>query len=401
MSDYQRQLIGITLDQYSSCIEKILESGITRNDFTGELREIWSQVEKAFASGNQVSLVKIGEAMPNCYAELEDCFDKAPPEAMLDAVIEDVKSESMIRKAKEAVMDAQEMLERCTTMNAKEAVADIQKSFLDLRVDVSQSMSLPDAMTNFIERCKDGNLGDVPWPIERIQKRYGNLSEEFIVIHALPSIGKTALVVQWMTYLSRLGIKSALASLESSVDSIAPRFMSHIGQVNSLRMKCGDLNPVSEKRALDAVERAKSYQQFMQIKDGHMTDGQLMAWCRIQKQNGAKIIFIDNLRHIDSVTKYESEVRKFMEISLAVKRIRDQIRIPVCLLHHSSEDGNIGWSRDIRKDVDIEIALERSEVTYGAEDIDDIIFNFKKARDAGCFAIESKFDKQHQTYREI
>ncbi len=400
MSSYQKGLIHFVLRPFDSKLETILEAGITSEDFTGDYKTIWREIEKVFAVEGEVHSLKIHGNLPTLMMAITECEDCAVSDYLLPSIIEDAKHETLHRRLKTSLFEFSEAIKEVNAADVETFLGSIQQKFLNIETQTDKRTILYEAMAEFVEKCRAGNYGTIPWPITRIQNRYGNLSEEFIVIHALPSIGKTALVIQWMVFLARKGIKCALASLESSTASISPRFISHIGQVNSLTMKCAGLSPSTEKKALSAIEEAKSLHKLINIRDGNMNDGQLLAWCRIQKQQGAKIIFIDNLRHIDSVKTFETEIRKFMELSLSVKRIRDQIKIPVVLLHHSNEAGDIGWSKDIRKDVDIEIAIERVNPSVDGQP-DDIRFNFKKARDAGTFMIEAEFDKEYQTYREL
>jgi replicative DNA helicase len=399
MSAYQKGLIHSALNPFNSKLELILENGITSEDFTGDYKVIWKEIEKVFSTSGEVTDLKILGNIPTMAIQLQECMDTAVSEYTLPSVIVDVKHESLLRRLKSALFEFSEEVRDKNSSEVETFLGSIQQRFLNIETNESKKVVLYEAMINFVEKCREGNYGTIPWPVQRIQNRYGNLSEEFIVLHALPSVGKTAFVIQWMVFLARRGIKTALASLESSVSSISPRFISHLGQVNSLTMKCAGMSPSSEKKAQAAIEEATLLEKLMIIRDGNMNDGQLLAWCRIQKQQGAKMIFIDNLRHIDSVKTFETEIRKFMELSLSVKRIRDQIKIPVVLLHHSNESGDIGWSKDIRKDVDIEIAMERVNPPTDGQP-DDIRLNFKKARDAGTFSVEVEFDKEYQTYRE-
>jgi len=399
-SKTQMALIGNTLAPNSSKLDDILESGITRNNFTGKCRDVWIEIETMFCAGIPVDLTKMmGRKISGVDIEfLSSCVDACPSSAFVDHYIESLKRETLLRRAKSLLIDCEDRLSSATSDDAEELIADLQKGWLDLRVDNAAAETLAESMTEFIHQCKEGVAGVVPWFLPGVQQRYGKLTEEFIIIHAQPSVGKTALVIQWMTYLHRIGFKSAFASLESSVRGIAPRFVSHIAQVNSLLMKTGFCSPANMQKAEESVRTAERL-KFC-IKSGHMTDGQLMAWCRIQKQNGAQIIFIDNLRHIDTTAHYDNEIRKFMEISLSVKRIRDQLGIPVVLLHHSNEVGDVGWCKDIKKDADVIVYLERKAENGVGQGVDLVDWVFQKGRDSGTFTIQTRFDKTIQTYFE-
>lgn len=396
-SENQMALIGGVLNEFDPQAEKIFESGVTRNDFTGKCKEVWVIIEGLFSEGKVINFVSVNERVKNIdITFLDECYDKCTSSGFVSNFISDVKSETLLRRGKDLLFDCQELLQGATIDNIEHVTAEIQKRWLEMRSDKTEKMDLPELMDEFLDQCENGVAGIVPWFLPSIQNRYGKLTEEYIIIHALPSIGKTALVIQWMTYLHSKGYKSALASLESSARGLAPRFISHLGRLNSLHLKTGSGSPQSLEKARQTVKTAKKLNY--KIKDGEMFDGQLMAWCRVQKQNGAQIIFIDNLRHIQSTSHYESETRKFMEMSLAVKRIRDRLGIPIVLLHHSNEDGQVGWSKDIVKDADVILYLEKKNDLGNSVDEVDLIF--QKGRDSGTFTIPTRFDKNIQTYEE-
>ncbi len=397
MSEFQKSLIGASIMQHDSQAPAILEAGITRNHFTGEARIAWASIECMIADGKPLNLLTLcEEAKGRIDARfVEKCLDASLSAAFTDYNIEQVKKETLLRQAKDAVEECRKQLSIATLDDAETILTDCQTRMLQI-VNAAPNKTVPlhDHISNFVRQCEKGEAGVIPWPLESIANQYGKLLEEFIIIHALPSIGKTALVIQWITHLHGNGFKTAFASLESSARAIAPRFLSHVGQIDTLRMKRGYVPPQTRQKAEKAVQKVSEL--GIVIKDGHMTDSQLAAWCRIQKQAGAQIIFIDNLRHIDSSRTFQDETRKFMEMSLAVKRIRDQLRIPIVLLHHSNENGAVGWSRDIVKDADIILSLEK-DGGLGAG-VDKINFTFQKHRDGGTCTIPFVFNKPFQTF---
>lgn len=395
-SNFQKALIGAALAPYDSQLEKIIEAGITREDFTGTARQVWAELEAMFCAGRAVNLLTVTEGLAGRVEPqyIESCLDTCPSAAFTPHNIELVRRETLLRRGRALLLGVEAAIQSATTDNAEAVIADIQTRWFDLAIPRDESLKLHEHMGEFIRQCGEGTAGVVPWFLPVIQNRYGKLTEEFIVIHAQPSVGKTAFIIQWITYLHRNGFKAAFASLESSARGIAPRFLSHIGEINALHMKTGHTSAEMSRRAANAVEEAR--QLGFVIRDGNMTDGQLAAWCRIQKQAGAQIIFIDNLRHIDSAQRYQDETRKFMEVSLSVKRIRDQLHIPVVLLHHSNEAGDVSWCKDIKKDADILLHLNRCGSRDN--DTDEVDLVFQKGRDSGEFAIPALFHKSVQTF---
>jgi hypothetical protein len=48
-------------------------------------------------------------------------------------------------------------------------------------------------------------------------------------------------------------------------------------------------------------------------------------------------------------------------VSLRLKRMRDDLRIPVIALHHANAEGDVSWSRDLRRDVDVLLMMAHNE----------------------------------------
>ena len=58
-------LIGAVFHPFGSQLEKILEAGISRADFTGDCQRVWIEIEKLFSGGVDVTPVKLYELFPN------------------------------------------------------------------------------------------------------------------------------------------------------------------------------------------------------------------------------------------------------------------------------------------------------------------------------------------------
>jgi hypothetical protein len=195
------------------------------------------------------------------------------------------------------------------------------------------------------------------WAVDCVTRDVGRIDREIIWIVAQPSVGKTAFVLQLMAVLAGQGKMTSLASLESSDESIASRFVSNIGKLNTFNIR--------QRRAthdeIKAAEKAAhGISDKIRVVDASMTIDQVYAWGRAEQRAGSKLLIIDNTRHIR--TPGESDrVAAMALISSRCKQLRDDTRLPVVVLHHSKVDqhGNEGvsWSSDIAKDADMVIFL--------------------------------------------
>jgi len=362
----QQAIIGYVLSDFTDGFDGIMESGVAPSDFTGECKTIWMEIEKAYAENIPITQLKISDRLGAGFWDIVgDCCENGCLDSDLQYNLDSLKRETLIRRSYDIILNAQDNIQTANCDNIEQIVADLQKDVINLHIEKPNDKPMHEHMGEFVEKCKEGTVGVVPWFFPALNRRCGKLVEEFIVVHAQPSVGKTAFIVQWATYLRRNGFNPAIVTLESPKKSLAQRFISHMGQVNTLFMKTGSSHPDDYMKAGRATREAEEL--GFNIRDG---------------------------------MNYESETRKFMEISLSVKRIRDHIGIPVVLLHHSNEDGRVGWAKDIEKDVDYLIYLERKDNTTGDKMCDNIDFVFQKGRDAGTFTLNTLFKKDMQTYHE-
>ena len=135
---------------------------------------------------------------------------------------------------------------------------------------------------------------------------------------------------------------------------------------------------------------------------------QLLAWAKCEKKAGSKILAIDNMRHIRPGQKYASPVEQFRDLSVRLKWIRDDTGLPLIVLHHLTDDLDVSWSRDIRRDADILLYLIENE-TYSIKPTQEnqwteksvIDFEVRKNREGlRGFKVLGEFDKKRQTFTE-
>jgi len=201
----------------------------------------------------------------------------------------------------------------------------------------------------------------IDWPLECLNKEIGRITNEVIWISALPSLGKTALVTQWGQRLAELGVMSAIASLETPKKNIIWRQISQYGRMNTFHIKQGRGTPRDITKAKEAMRRISP---LTIIEDGGKSIEQVKAWARDVHKQGAKIIMIDNTRWI-TVGGANGRVDGTATISSGMKSIRDELGIPIVVLHHSRIDSNgkedVSWSADIRRDTDMLLFLRKNE----------------------------------------
>ena len=136
----------------------------------------------------------------------------------------------------------------------------------------------------------------------------------------------------------------------------------------------------------------------------------MYAWGRAEKRRGARLLVIDNTRHI-RLPSGASRIDHMAEISVRMKQLRDDTRLPVVVCHHSMIDKKTGkedvsWSSDVRRDADMLIFLREDEsrtrtpTAYGDAGVYCINYDVEKNREGRKdLCVPLQFVKQHQLFR--
>ena len=207
----------------------------------------------------------------------------------------------------------------------------------------------------------------------------GFAPEEYVIIAARPSIGKTAFALSMMHNMINNGTKVAFFSLEMPASSIGNRMFAIDSKV--------ELSKIIKKNPLpDELERLKnSLAKIYDLKDRlfiidvpniNLTELRTKARL-IQKEKGINCIVIDYIGLI-SPPSYLQGAKKFeqvSQISLALKQLARELKIPVvvlCQVGRESEEqepilSNLRDSGSIEQDADIVCFLHRKKTLSDEE----------------------------------
>ena len=229
--------------------------------------------------------------------------------------------------------------------------------------------------------------------------------EDFTVTH------NTAFAVQMAVQLGFAGVHVAFASLESKKDKLVQRMIAMIGRCDTLNMRFGmrpNARAFDFERGREAAEKIKKLN--ITIEDVGMNTDQIRAFAQMQQSRGAQLLIIDNMKHIrpKGSVKGKSVVEQFRELAQGIKWIRDDLSMPVIVLHHLSKTGDVSWSDDIRRDADVLLFLTPNEEEsepytpqnkWKGRTIIDV--DCEKAREGRRgYTLKTEFIPHHQTFVE-
>lgn len=233
---------------------------------------------------------------------------------------------------------------------------DVLSSMISLNVDEQKDKPLHEHGEDFVRACADGVSGKVNWWSAEWTNHLGRLKNELILVHAPRSTGKTALIIQWIAHLHSLGFKAPLASLEMLRSELVPRFLS-LEQIDTWMMRTRGFITDNEKQKCESA-LLKIKNANYKIIDGGMSVEEVRAWGIAQADDGADILFIDNLLCMsDGGKRFDSRTSMYDHIIHQLKALRDDIKIPVVLLSHPNSEGQIAYSKNVENIADIIIYL--------------------------------------------
>jgi len=214
------------------------------------------------------------------------------------------------------------------------------------------------------------------------EKTAGWQPGELIVLAARPSMGKTALALNFVEAALMTQEKPVLVfSLEMPADSLVMRMMSSIGRIDQSGMRSGRLNEDDWPKLDLAVRKLKDKKLFIDDTPGLSPTEMKARTRRLVREHGAPaMIMVDYLQLMSLSGFSEGRTQEISEISRSMKALARDYECPViCLsqLNRSVEqrpnkrpmNSDLRESGAIEQDADVILFIYRDE--YYNEDSQD------------------------------
>lgn len=409
----ERAVIGAILcvpDAMATCTQYGVDDTWFCNQ---DRRDIYNACNAMFIAGTPINLVTVAERLDatedNEPHDLESYVDDHLSASFLTNHLKDLASARQARIGLQRLMDGELELKKAELDDVPTVLSNIAAGLTDIRGEERDTRSLGEIGTALIDSWQaDKKPVDViSWPLPKLNDLMGYITDEFVFIAAKESVGKTAFALNIITSLAHCGIPTSLASLESTKTKVVQRLIAIVGQVNTVSLRN---KTALEQSYVDAREAAKRLDAMpIRISDRSATVDQLLAWAKCEKKVGAKLLVVDNMRHIRPGQRYASPVEQFRDLSVRLKWVRDDTGLPLIVLHHLTDDLDVSWSKDIRRDADVLLYMIENE-TYSIKPTREnqwteksvIDFEVRKNREGlRGFSVMGEFDKKHQTFREV
>jgi replicative DNA helicase len=326
---------------------------------------------------------------------IEAVVDATPTAANCQHYAEIVKKKFLARRIIDRCREASD-----ACFHGEDAPDEIHAGLqadLSRMIVVTDDRPLHQVGIDLVEKWRNTKGEDtaIRWPVPTLHAEYGHLTDEFVIIMAQPSVGKTAFALQTALNLAKHAVPCAYLSLESSVEKAVMRLIAQHTPTNTLRLRNGQSQPREYDNA--ALAAASLKELPLRITNKSMTLEQVRAWAMLEKAKGAKCLFVDNLKHIRSSQIVKNRFDEFAKHSIGLKFIRDDVGIPLVVLHHTNSEGKAAWSSDIQRDADVMITLATDE-GRSRENFECVDFQVVKNRDGKTGVKQLHFQKDIQTF---
>jgi replicative DNA helicase len=201
--------------------------------------------------------------------------------------------------------------------------------------------------------------------------------EEFIVIGARPSVGKTALALNMASSMAfHQKIPTAFFSLEMSSIALVHRIISSEAKVQAQNLRSGFLSTGDYKKIVDVMSLLHEG-PFYIVDIPNMDLLSLRTQARkLCSQQDVKIIFIDYLGLIASDNSKMQRFEQISNISRALKSLARELHIPIVVLCQLNRDAqfetptlaNLRDSGSIEQDADLVLFLNREQPKKSKKD---------------------------------
>jgi replicative DNA helicase len=242
----------------------------------------------------------------------------------------------------------------------------------------------------------------------------GFQESDLIIIAARPSMGKTALALNIAQYAAvEKDTSVAIFSLEMAKSQLVQRMLCSEAQVNSHRLRTGQLRDTDWRRLSQAAGRLGESDIFIDDTPGITVMEMRAKARRIQAEHGLDLILIDYLQLMQGSGNTESRQQEVSKISRSLKGLGRELSVPVVSLSQLSRAveqrndkhpqlSDLRASGSIEQDADVVAFIYRDEY-YNPDTekkgITEIIVG--KQRNGPVGTVELAFQKEYTKFVDL
>lgn len=293
---------------------------------------------------------------------------------------------------------------------AEKKVLDVTNNSGRIQKFVTARDILPETYET-IQKLADNKheLRGVPSGFKHLDDKLGGFQKsDLIILAARPSMGKTSLALDIarkaaMTHNIPVGI----FSLEMSALSLMDRMLSSEANVDSWKMRTGNLREQDWLDLTDAMSRLQKAPILIDDQPGNSILKMRSTARRMKMEHGLGMIIVDYLQLITTTKNFDSMVNQVTEISRSLKSLARELNVPVIALSQLNRSvetrggkpklSDLRDSGSIEQDADVVMFIHRDKEseTHIAEIL------IEKHRNGPTGTVELVFDGSKTTFIEV
>lgn len=391
--DAERAVLGSILRD-NHCLTEVVKLLAADQFYSDKHQKIFHSMVQMFDAGKAIDAFTLGDELARAGVLMEiggapalkELYDETITAAYVGQYARIVHDRAMLRSlihaATEILRDAYENAgdaEELLQMTEKKVFA-----ILERRLGRSAA-KMHDVLTRAFDRIsyrqtRDGSVGGVPTRFHDLDELTdGWQNSELIILAARPSVGKTALALNFIEHaVVECKLPSLFVSLEMSELELAERLLCSHARVNGHLLRKNRLDSEDMQKLIDAGNDLSSAPLFIDDSPGQTMLHISATARRLKLREGLRFIVVDYLQLIEPDDKKVSRNEQIGVISRRLKNLARELNVPVIALSqlnrgvesregHRPRMADLRESGSIEQDADVVLLLHRDDA-YDPQD---------------------------------
>lgn len=336
---------------------------------------------------------RFGSSIEYAYKELKRLSKKRKLLALSKEIQKDIEEET------EPEIYIEKKIKELTEINQE---GEKEKTFLDIVCETS----------DIIEKKRlQGTEYDYKYftGIFDLDKATNGLhEEELTIIGARPGVGKTTFALQVTHKIAKNGTPVAIVSLEMSETQIVQKLISKVSNVDSNKLRTGNLNPLDQEKIAIAEGEISELPIFINTRVRNIQEIETYAR-KLKNKNNLGLLIIDYIQLVKSKNKFNSREQEVAEISRSLKLLSLELKIPIiglCQLNRNAAKteptlADLRESGAIEQDADNVIFIYKENENEEPQLVENVVIDLQKQRAGGLTKVTVRFDKKVSEFRNL
>lgn len=245
-----------------------------------------------------------------------------------------------------------------------------------------------------------GGLRGVPTGFKDLDDALAGMQDSnLLILAARPGLGKTAFALQIAQYVAvNQKLPVGFFSLEMSKEELVDRLLVSQAEIDAWRLKTGRLEEEDFTRLSEAMGELAEAPLFIDDTPALNILEMRTKARRLMAEHGLRLLIVDYLQLMRSVRQLESRVQEVSEISMGLKNLARELKVPVLAISQLSREvekrgrkrpqlADLRESGSIEQDADVVMFLWRED----EEDLENVELEIAKHRNGPLRRIKLRF----------